>query len=72
MSFAHARMTNSSLIPTESPEIDQLKRRERGAERSARAEQVVSEMAVEVLARQAEWLAAYTGRPLGEAYEEVS
>jgi hypothetical protein len=37
-----------------------------------RADQTVSEMAVEVLARQAQELAARTGQPLWEAYEEVA
>ncbi len=36
------------------------------------AEQTVSEMVAEVLARQAERLGAQTGRPFEEAYEEVS
>jgi hypothetical protein len=36
-----------------------------------RAEQTVSEMVVEVLARQAEELAARTGQPFHEAYEDV-
>jgi hypothetical protein len=36
-----------------------------------RAEQTVSEMVVEVLARQAEELAARTGQPFYEAYEDV-
>jgi hypothetical protein len=36
-----------------------------------RAEQTVSEMVAEVLARQAEELAARTGRPFREAHEEV-
>jgi hypothetical protein len=36
-----------------------------------RTEQTVSEMVTEVLARQAEELAARTGRPFGEAHEEV-
>jgi hypothetical protein len=36
-----------------------------------RAEQTVSEMG-KVLARQAKGLAAQSGRPFGEAYEEVS
>ena len=36
-----------------------------------RAEQTVSEMVVEALARQAEEQAARTGQPFGEAYEDV-
>ena len=36
-----------------------------------RAEQTVLEMVVEVLVRQAEELAARTGQPFGEAYEDV-
>lgn len=36
-----------------------------------RAEQTVSEMVVEALARQAEEISARTGQPFGEAYEEV-
>ena len=36
-----------------------------------RAEQTVSEMVVEVLARQTEDLASRTGQPFGEAFEEV-
>lgn len=36
-----------------------------------RADQTVSEMAVEVLARQAQELAARTGQPFWEAYKEV-
>lgn len=36
-----------------------------------RAEQTVSEMVVEVLARQAEELAALTGQSFHEAYEDV-
>ena len=36
-----------------------------------RADQTVSEMAVEVLAHQAQELAARTGQPFWEAYEEV-
>jgi hypothetical protein len=36
-----------------------------------RAKQTVSEMVVEVLARQAERLGEQTGRPFGEAYEDV-
>ena len=36
-----------------------------------RAEQTVSEMAVEVLARQADELAGRTGQPFREAFEEV-
>ena len=36
-----------------------------------RTEQTVSEMATEVLARQAEELAARTGQAIGVAYEEV-
>jgi hypothetical protein len=36
-----------------------------------RAEQTVSEMVVEVLARQAEELASRTGQPFGEAFEGV-
>jgi len=36
-----------------------------------RAKQTVSEMVVQVLARQAERLGEQTGRPFGEAYEDV-
>jgi hypothetical protein len=36
-----------------------------------RAEQTVSEMVVEALARQAEEVAARTRQPFGEAYEDV-
>ena len=36
-----------------------------------RAEQTVSEMVVEALARQAEERAARTGQPFGEAYKDV-
>ncbi len=36
-----------------------------------RAEQTVSEMVVEVLARQAEELATRTGQPFHEAYEDI-
>jgi hypothetical protein len=36
-----------------------------------RAEQTVSEMVVEALARQAEEQAARSGQPFGEAYEDV-
>jgi len=36
-----------------------------------RAKQTISEMVAEVLARQAERLGEQTGRPFGEAYEDV-
>lgn len=42
-----------------------------GREESVRAQQTVSEMVVEVLARQAEELAARSGQDFHEAFEEV-